>query len=69
MVNTNLPFGGVGASGTGRYHGKSGFINFSNEKSICRAKADSSYPNNERFMPYTEARKNTMKKLMKFANV
>ena len=29
-----LPFGGVGASGIGRYHGKSGFDNFSHKKSI-----------------------------------
>lgn len=30
----DLPFGGVGASGMGRYHGKDGFINFSNEKGV-----------------------------------
>jgi aldehyde dehydrogenase (NAD+) len=39
MANPNLPFGGVGCSGSGRYHGKSGFINFSNPKSICETKA------------------------------
>lgn len=31
---SNLPFGGVGASGFGRYHGKSGFDTFSNAKSV-----------------------------------
>lgn len=31
---TTLPFGGVGASGMGRYHGKSGFDTFSHHKSI-----------------------------------
>lgn len=31
-----LPFGGVGASGMGRYHGKSGFDTFSNKKSILK---------------------------------
>ncbi|RJP36365.1 MAG: coniferyl aldehyde dehydrogenase [Desulfobacteraceae bacterium] len=30
----DLPFGGVGASGMGRYHGKAGFINFSNQKGV-----------------------------------
>ena len=30
----NMPFGGVGPSGTGRYHGISGFETFSNFKSI-----------------------------------
>ncbi len=29
-----LPFGGVGASGMGRYHGKAGFDSFSHKKSI-----------------------------------
>ncbi len=29
-----LPFGGVGNSGMGRYHGKAGFDNFSHQKSI-----------------------------------
>ncbi len=31
-----LPFGGVGASGMGRYHGKAGFDNFSHYKSILK---------------------------------
>ena len=30
----NLPFGGVGESGMGKFHGKAGFENFSNQKSI-----------------------------------
>jgi aldehyde dehydrogenase (NAD+) len=31
-----LPFGGVGESGTGRYHGQSGFDTFSNLKSVMK---------------------------------
>jgi len=31
-----LPFGGVGESGMGRYHGRSGFDTFSNMKSVLR---------------------------------
>ena len=31
-----LPFGGVGDSGQGRYHGQSGFDTFSNLKSVLR---------------------------------
>ncbi len=30
----DLPFGGVGPSGTGKYHGKAGFDLFSNQKSV-----------------------------------
>lgn len=34
--NPNLPFGGVGHSGTGSYHGKQSFLTFSHQKSILR---------------------------------
>lgn len=33
LMNSDFPFGGVGKSGTGRYHGKSGFDHCSNLKS------------------------------------
>ena len=33
-LNFNLPFGGVMNSGSGRYHGFSGFKEFSNQRSI-----------------------------------
>lgn len=34
LTAPSLPFGGVGASGFGRYHGKAGFDAVSNQKSI-----------------------------------
>ena len=34
LSNSNLPFGGVGSSGMGNYHGKAGFSTFSHYKSI-----------------------------------
>ncbi|MFT5858611.1 MAG: aldehyde dehydrogenase (NAD+) [Flavobacteriaceae bacterium] len=34
--NPSLPFGGVGASGTGAYHGKFGFSTFSHYKGVLR---------------------------------
>jgi len=36
LTSPTLPFGGVGASGFGRYHGRAGFETFSNPKSILR---------------------------------
>ena len=35
--NKNLPFGGVGASGMGNYHGKAGFLAFSHSRSLVRS--------------------------------
>jgi aldehyde dehydrogenase (NAD+) len=37
LVNPNLPFGGVGESGIGSYHGFNGFGCFSHKKSILKA--------------------------------
>ncbi len=34
LASSELPFGGLGASGLGAYHGKRGFMAFSHEKSI-----------------------------------
>ena len=34
IMQSELPFGGVGASGYGYYHGKEGFMNFSNMRSV-----------------------------------
>ena len=36
FVNPNLPFGGTGESGLGRGHGRRGFREFSNERSVLR---------------------------------
>ena len=36
FANANLPFGGVGYSGMGNYHGKYGFDTFSHQKSIVQ---------------------------------
>lgn len=36
IANPHLPFGGVGESGMGRYHGEAGFKTFSNEKSVLQ---------------------------------
>ena len=62
LSNDYLPFGGVGNSGIGNYHGKFGFETFSHQKSILdRAtwgEPDFKYP------PYTDKKMNWIKKLM-----
>ena len=58
----DLGFGGVGDSGTGRYHGKSGFDQFSNMKSVLKKsfKPELSllYP------PYTEKKEKIYRKFV-----
>ncbi|HVB84922.1 MAG TPA: aldehyde dehydrogenase family protein, partial [Rhodanobacteraceae bacterium] len=36
IVQSRLPFGGVGPSGMGHYHGHAGFLTFSKQKSVFR---------------------------------
>lgn len=36
LANSNLPFGGIGESGMGSYHGKEGYKTFSHNKSILK---------------------------------
>jgi aldehyde dehydrogenase (NAD+) len=51
MLNHELPFGGVGTSGMGRYHGKFGFDCFSHEKTVM--KRSFKFENDLRYAPYT----------------
>ncbi len=50
LVSTDLPFGGVGESGMGSYHGKAGFDTFTHYKSIFQ-KGKCELP--VRYQPYT----------------
>ncbi len=51
----NLPFGGVGQSGIGKFHGEEGFRNFSNQKSITFK--DFLFDSNLRYPPYKRVKK------------
>ncbi|EYE88911.1 aldehyde dehydrogenase [Fervidicella metallireducens AeB] len=62
LVNPNLPFGGVGASGIGAYHGKTSFETFSHKKSIM--KKTTLFDFNIIFPPYRNKLK-IVKKLFK----
>lgn len=52
LASTHLPFGGVGASGMGSYHGKKSFEAFSHERSVVRKRIHPDLP--MRYRPYTE---------------
>jgi aldehyde dehydrogenase (NAD+) len=55
LANPNLPFGGVGASGLGSYHGHKTFLEFSHQKSILEK---SIWPDvNIRYAPYKDKTK------------
>ena len=36
MAVDDLPFGGLASSGMGRYHGREGFLCFSNQRSVFK---------------------------------
>ncbi len=36
MIGAGMPFGGVGESGMGAYHGRAGFDAFSNHRAVLR---------------------------------
>ena len=61
IANGELPFGGVGDSGTGNYHGEAGFRAFSHYKSILDKEAT---PDPDlKFSPYTEEKLNMLKSI------
>lgn len=61
LGNKNLPFGGVGNSGIGSYHGKFGFETFSHQKSILE-RANWGEPN-IKYPPYSEKKLHWIKKI------
>ncbi len=52
LATTHMPFGGVGESGMGAYHGKAGFDTFTHYKSIVDKKTWLDLP--MRYQPYTK---------------
>ena len=61
LVNNRLPFGGVGNSGMGAYHGKKTFDIFSHKKSIVKRGTWLDLP--VRYAPYSNKLKNVRKML------
>jgi len=62
LVNPNLPFGGVGESGIGSYHGFNGFERFSHKKSILKAASWLDLP---LIYPPYQGKINTIRRIMK----
>lgn len=63
LANPELPFGGVGNSGNGSYHGKAGFLAFSNEKSIL--KSGTWFDLRKKYPPFDETSMKMIRFLMK----
>lgn len=63
LASSHMPFGGVGESGMGAYHGKNSFMTFSHQKSVLEKKnwLDMSV----RYSPNSESDYKLLKKLMK----
>jgi len=61
-ANSNLPFGGVGNSGMGKYHGKWGFNELSHERAVMYRSTFIDVA--QRYPPYTEANLKMFEKLM-----
>ena len=62
FLNQNLPFGGTGSSGMGRYHGKAGFETFSYIKSVYKKSSLIDIP--LRYPPYTDLQSKIVKKIL-----
>lgn len=63
LANPNLPFGGTGSSGTGKYHGKYSFEEFTNRKSILVNSSWLDLP--FRYPPYNKSTLVALRKLLK----
>ena len=63
LASTAMPFGGVGESGMGCYHGKDGFLEFSHTRSIVDKKTWMDLP--IRYQPYNKLKTQMMKLFLK----
>lgn len=63
LTSPYLPFGGVGHSGMGKYHGEAGFSTFSHKKSLIKKgkKIDVAL----RYHPYTEKKEKIIRRFLK----
>ncbi|CAB4991675.1 unannotated protein [freshwater metagenome] len=62
LVPPTLPFGGVGESGQGAYHGRSTFETFSHHKSVLKKTTRLDPP--IAYPPYTERKKKILRRFL-----
>jgi aldehyde dehydrogenase (NAD+) len=62
IANPKLPFGGVGPSGMGAYHGRHSFETFSHRKAVLRRSFRLDFK--LMYPPYTEGRTRMLKKFL-----
>jgi coniferyl-aldehyde dehydrogenase len=65
VMQEELPFGGVGPSGTGAYHGQAGFKNFSHAKSVYRQAKINVAKLGGMLPPYSKTTESTIKMQLK----
>ena len=63
LATSRMPFGGVGNSGMGSYHGKYSFDTFTHEKSIVKKYNWIDLP--IRYMPYNDLKMKLLKLFLK----
>ncbi|WP_142433660.1 aldehyde dehydrogenase [Enterococcus mundtii] len=63
VANPHLPFGGVGESGIGGYHGKYSFLTFSHQKGVYENRSTFNIPG--LFPPYSNRSLKLLKKILK----
>ena len=63
LATSHMPFGGVGASGMGCYHGKQSFETFTHTRSILKKANWLDLP--MRYHPYSEGKLRMIRKFMK----
>ncbi|MFA9464824.1 MAG: aldehyde dehydrogenase [Velocimicrobium sp.] len=61
LANHNLPFGGLGSSGMGNYHGVYSFDTFTHQKAVLKSKVFLDVP--LRYPPYTEKKLELVRKI------
>ena len=63
LANPNLPFGGIGNSGMGAYHGKKSFDTFSHTKGVVKSSHRIDLP--IRYAPYTRIQEKLIRQFLK----